>query len=147
MKKELQGRAKLLTIAEASKLVEGLSVHELRKLCRSGELPNIKTSRKYLIPESVLLEFLHIPYCPHIIAIEESEPIRVDDFVGYSGLESLNCPYCGYSHGELEYDLWELEDEGKFVCDDCGRTMKYSRNYVTCFRSEPVKRKDKTKYL
>ncbi len=145
MKKEIQAKLKLLSLTQATRLVQGITVQELRELCLSGKLPYIKAGKRYFVQEDVLLDFVKIPYCPHIIAIEESAPFFVDDFDGYSGLEALICPYCGHSHGELDYDLWELEDVGKYVCDDCGRTMKFSRNYLTCFRSEPMKRKEKRK--
>jgi len=56
-----QAKVKLLTIKQASKLIEGLSEYRIRRLCRSGELPCFKSGQKYLINEQVLMDFIVAP--------------------------------------------------------------------------------------
>lgn len=141
MKKEIQAKVKLVSITGASKLVEGLTTYRIRQLCQTGQLPSFKSGNKYLIPEDVLLDFVKIPSCPYVEPEEqEPEPVHFEDFESQHGLESLICPHCDFKHGEQDYRLWELQDEGEFICEDCGQTMKYHRNYVAVFRTEPLKR-------
>jgi hypothetical protein len=52
---------KMLTIAEASKLIEGLSAFRIRQMCLDGTLPCVKAGRKYLICSKVLYEILCNP--------------------------------------------------------------------------------------
>ena len=51
-------RMVMLTIKEATSLVDGLTEYRVRQLCRSGELPCIKAGKKYLINKDVLIRFL-----------------------------------------------------------------------------------------
>lgn len=46
---EKSERRKLLTIKEASELVDGITEYRVRQMCRSGQLPCFKAGRKYLI--------------------------------------------------------------------------------------------------
>ena len=47
---------RMLTIKEASKVIEGLTEYRIREMCISGELPSVKAGRKYLICEQVLID-------------------------------------------------------------------------------------------
>lgn len=47
---------RLLTIREASKLIEGLTEYRIRNMCISGQLPCFKAGKKYLIDERQLLK-------------------------------------------------------------------------------------------
>ncbi len=58
MKEQTQAKVKLLTITQASQLVEGLTTYRIRTLCKSGELPSFKSGNKYLIQEDVLLDYI-----------------------------------------------------------------------------------------
>jgi len=51
-------KAKLLTIKEAARFVDGLTEYRIRQLCISGKLPCFKAGKKYLINENALLKFL-----------------------------------------------------------------------------------------
>lgn len=51
----------LLTIKQASKIVNGLTEHRIRQLVTSGELPCFKSGQKYLINEQVLLDYVTKP--------------------------------------------------------------------------------------
>ena len=46
---EKNEKEKLLTIKEASELVDGITEYRVRQMCRSGQLPCFKAGRKYLI--------------------------------------------------------------------------------------------------
>lgn len=46
---EKNEKKKLLTIKEASELVDGITEYRVRQMCRSGQLPCFKAGRKYLI--------------------------------------------------------------------------------------------------
>ncbi len=48
----------MLTIKEASELVQGLTEFRVRELCRKGELPCIMAGKKYLINKDTLYKFL-----------------------------------------------------------------------------------------
>lgn len=50
---------KLLTIKEASKLIEGLTEYRIRTLCLNGELPHIKAGKKFLVNEQVLYKYVN----------------------------------------------------------------------------------------
>lgn len=52
----MNNKAKLLTIKQASKIVEGITEYRIRQMCISGELPCFKAGKKYLINETVLLQ-------------------------------------------------------------------------------------------
>jgi excisionase family DNA binding protein len=51
----------MLTIKEASELVNGLTEYRIRQMCLSGALPHIKAGKKYLINQSVLLSVIGEP--------------------------------------------------------------------------------------
>jgi len=51
-------KAKLLTIKEAARLVDGLTEYRIRQLCLSGKLPCFKAGKKYLINENALVRLL-----------------------------------------------------------------------------------------
>lgn len=59
--KKTETKVKLLSIKQASMLVEGLTEYRIRKLCTSGELPCFKSGHKYLINELVLLDYINKP--------------------------------------------------------------------------------------
>ena len=50
----MEKRERLLTIKEASELIEGLTEYRIRQLCISGDLKSFKAGRKYLITERAL---------------------------------------------------------------------------------------------
>lgn len=52
----MNNKAKLLTIKQASKLVDGITEYRIRQMCISGELHCFKAGKKYLINENVLLQ-------------------------------------------------------------------------------------------
>lgn len=52
----MNNKAKLLTIKQASRIVEGVTEYRIRQMCISGELPCFKAGKKYLINENVLLK-------------------------------------------------------------------------------------------
>jgi len=47
---------RVLTIKEASKLIEGLSEYRIRNMCISEQLPCFKAGKKYLIDKRQLLK-------------------------------------------------------------------------------------------
>ena len=49
-------KPRMLTINEASELIDGLTKFRVRQMCISGELPCIMAGKKYLINKSILLE-------------------------------------------------------------------------------------------
>lgn len=53
----MENKIKMLTIKEAATVVEGLSEHRIRQLCKTGKLPCFKAGKKYLINEKALLYF------------------------------------------------------------------------------------------
>lgn len=52
----MNNKSKLLTIKQASQIVEGITEYRIRQMCISGELPCFKAGKKYLINENVLLK-------------------------------------------------------------------------------------------
>lgn len=52
----MNNKAKLLTIKQASQIVDGVTEYRIRQMCISGELPCFKAGKKYLINENVLLK-------------------------------------------------------------------------------------------
>lgn len=52
----MNNKAKLLTIKQASQIVEGVTEYRIRQMCINGELPCFKAGKKYLINENVLLK-------------------------------------------------------------------------------------------
>jgi hypothetical protein len=54
----MKQRATMLTIKQATALIDGLSEYRIRQMCITGELPCIKAGKKYLINQSVLFEHL-----------------------------------------------------------------------------------------
>lgn len=45
---------RLLTIKQASQIIDGITEYRIRQMCISGELPCFKAGKKYLINENVL---------------------------------------------------------------------------------------------
>lgn len=54
----------MLTINEAAQLVPGLTKYRIREMYINGESPCVKTGRKYLICEQVLIRYLTEPPMP-----------------------------------------------------------------------------------
>ena len=48
----------MLTIKQATSLVQGLTEYRVRELCKKGELPCFKAGKKYLINKDILYKFL-----------------------------------------------------------------------------------------
>lgn len=48
----------MLTIKQATSLVQGLTEYRVRELCKTGELPCFKAGKKYLINKDILYKFL-----------------------------------------------------------------------------------------
>lgn len=61
---------KLLTIRQASKLVEGLSEHHIRKLIKENHLPHIKSGNRVLIDEQEIYDYINIQQYTRGIEIE-----------------------------------------------------------------------------
>ncbi len=61
MKEPITSKVTLLTITQASQLVDGLTPYRIRQLCLSGELPSFKSGNKWLIQEEVLLDYIRTP--------------------------------------------------------------------------------------
>lgn len=55
---------KMLTINEASQLIEGLTPFRIRAMCINGELPCIKAGRKYLIEQNTLISVITTSFTP-----------------------------------------------------------------------------------
>ncbi len=147
MKKETQAKVKLLTITEASRVVEGLTTYRIRQLCQSGELPCFKSGNKYLIQEDFLLDFIGTAFSnkpvpkapqpePQKPEPEPEVPEPLPD--SQSGEESMICPYCEFVHEEMECDLWELPEEGEYRCQECGEAMTYTKSYIATYHSDPI---------
>jgi len=51
-----EAKVKLLTIKEASNIIEGLTEYRILQLCLSGKLPCFMAGKKYLINENALLK-------------------------------------------------------------------------------------------
>ncbi|MFI3141987.1 MAG: helix-turn-helix domain-containing protein [Clostridia bacterium] len=49
---------KLLTIREASKLIDGFSEYNIRKLIKSGKLEHLKSGNRVLIDEQTIYAFI-----------------------------------------------------------------------------------------
>lgn len=133
MKKELQPKVKLLSVVEASQVVDGFSAFHVRKLCQTGELPSIMTGNKYLVEEKCLINYVENLFQQK----PEEQPIPET----LTGVESLVCPYCESVHDEIECDLWELQEQGEYVCQECGQTMNYSKSYTASYHSEPIEKR------
>jgi hypothetical protein len=50
-------KPRLLTLKEAAKLIEGLTVYRVRLLCLAGDIEYHKFGNKYMISEKELLTF------------------------------------------------------------------------------------------
>jgi excisionase family DNA binding protein len=48
-------KVQMLTIKEAAKVVDGITEHRIRQMCRSGEIPYYKAGNKFLINKNVLI--------------------------------------------------------------------------------------------
>lgn len=68
---------KMLTIKEASKLIEGLTEYRVRAMCISGELPCIHAGRKYLINENVLYKYLNGEIAPVAVPSGDADKPRI----------------------------------------------------------------------
>ena len=49
-------KRRILTIKEASEMIDGLTEYRVRQMCITGQLPCFKAGRKYLISEENLLK-------------------------------------------------------------------------------------------
>ncbi|SEH78049.1 TFIIB zinc-binding [Halobacillus karajensis] len=47
----------------------------------------------------------------------------------------FKCPYCG----NVDYDAWELEDEGETYCGACGSELEYERVVTIDYNVRPKK--------
>jgi len=56
--KIIEPKARLLTIRQAARFIEGLTEYRIRQLCASGDLPCLRVGKKYLINEQALLDFI-----------------------------------------------------------------------------------------
>ena len=54
-----ENKIKMLTIKEASKLIDGLTEYRIRQMCITGELPCFKAGKKYLINHNNLIKLLN----------------------------------------------------------------------------------------
>lgn len=54
----METKKRVLTINEASKVIEGITAYRIRQLCISGELKHFKAGNKYLIAEKDLIELV-----------------------------------------------------------------------------------------
>lgn len=55
-------KKKILTIKQASQLIDGLTEYRIRQMCISGELPCFMAGKKYLISENVLYRTVFTDY-------------------------------------------------------------------------------------
>ena len=55
---DYETKVRLLTIKLAAEVVEGLTEHRIRQLCKNGKLPCIMAGKKYLINEQTLISFV-----------------------------------------------------------------------------------------
>ncbi|MCL2053221.1 MAG: DNA-binding protein [Oscillospiraceae bacterium] len=56
MNQQTTQKPRILTIKEASQLIDGLSEYRIRQMCLNGQLPCFMAGNKYLISEKNLLE-------------------------------------------------------------------------------------------
>jgi excisionase family DNA binding protein len=49
-------KPKLLTVKEAAQMIDGLTEFCVRRMCADGTLPCLKSGKKYLINQNVLLK-------------------------------------------------------------------------------------------
>lgn len=54
----MEAKKRVLTINEASKVIDGITAYRIRQLCISGELKHFKAGNKYLIAEKDLIELV-----------------------------------------------------------------------------------------
>lgn len=66
----MKNKAQMLTIKQASQVVEGITEYRIRQMCISGELPCFKAGKKYLINEKTLRK---------IVMGEDFEEVKVDE--------------------------------------------------------------------
>ncbi|MFI3255528.1 MAG: helix-turn-helix domain-containing protein [Eubacteriales bacterium] len=78
MKKTVTSKVNLLTITQASQLVNGLTTYRIRQLCQSGELPSFKSGNKWLIQEDVLLDYIRTPMNPRNTTTDNTEAEKED---------------------------------------------------------------------
>jgi excisionase family DNA binding protein len=61
----MENKDRLLTIKEATELIDGLTEYRIRQLCISGTLKCFKAGRKYLINEQALYNMV---FCEDTVA-------------------------------------------------------------------------------
>lgn len=54
----MENKITMLTIKEASAMVEGLTEYRVRQMCVNKQIPCIMAGKKYLINKDILLDFL-----------------------------------------------------------------------------------------
>ena len=54
----MENKITMLTIKEASAMVEGLTEYRIRQMCVNKQIPCIMAGKKYLINKDILLDFL-----------------------------------------------------------------------------------------
>lgn len=52
---------RLLTLKEAAKLIDGLSVYRIKMLCINGDIKHHRFGRKFMISEKSLLDYFNVP--------------------------------------------------------------------------------------
>lgn len=83
----------------------------------------------------------------HICSLHHKKQIagaRVIEFVEepeeeYDG--DFKCPYCSY----INYDAFELEDEGETKCGRCGSEVEYSREVSISYSVSPKRKNEAIK--
>ncbi len=50
----MSNNQRMLTIKQASNIIEGITEYRIRQMCINGELPCFKAGKKYLINEKTL---------------------------------------------------------------------------------------------
>lgn len=53
-KENIMQKKRILTIKQASQLIDGITEYRIRQMCVSGQLPCFKAGKKYLISEEAL---------------------------------------------------------------------------------------------
>ena len=66
----MKNKAQMLTIKQASQVVEGITEYRIRQMCISGELPCFKAGKKYLINEKTLRK---------VVMGEDFEEVNADE--------------------------------------------------------------------
>ena len=64
------------------------------------------------------------------------EPVKLEEKpedIEYS--DEFKCPYCN----DVNYDAWELSDEGETECSSCGSYLEYERVITVEYNVKPKK--------